>query len=138
LRTHFRRVNPDIRHWRRLIGIGNPRKVGNLAGHSLLVEPLDIAFDKNLHRAVHIDFDEVRDTGSQLITARLIGRNRRRDGDDTVPREEFADEADAANVLPPVVAAKTETPAQLRSDYVTVDHFDTGAHRAQASSEQAR
>lgn len=124
-------VNCDLGVERRFVGIRDPREFLNLAGQGLLVEPLDIALDEGLERAMGVDLDEVLDLGADPVAGLAVGRYGGRDGNYAVTAQNLADEADAANVDVAVLLAETETFGEMRANHVAIQNLHLGAERAQ-------
>src|SRR3712207_3651868 len=91
----------------RLVGIGYPGELPDLARESLLVEALHVALGAHLERRVDEDLDEVVPDVAPYLVADLLER---RDGRDDLPRpvagQEVGDEADPEDVGVAVLAGE--------------------------------
>src|SRR5262249_3935330 len=58
-----RRVDRHFGRERRLVGVGNTGEMRNLACHCLPVKAFYIALRQDFDRTLHVDFDEVPNTG---------------------------------------------------------------------------
>ncbi len=88
--------------------------------------------NQNVERTLRINLDEVRDLGSDLIANHPVGRNGRANGDHTVAREQFALQADAADVGIAVFLGEAETFGEVRAYYIAIKKLHLGFMGPQA------
>src|SRR5438034_11381487 len=73
------RLHDQLGPQRRLVRIGDPGEVLDLAGQRLLVESLDVAPDTLLDRAADVDLGKAADLGAGRVAGRAVGRDGRHD-----------------------------------------------------------
>src|SRR5262249_6082772 len=88
------------------------------------------------------DLQEARivpdDLLTHLVANRPIRRDRRRDGDDPVPRQQLRDKPDPPDVRVAVLLGEPEPLREVRPDLVTVENLDPEAGLAQALRDRQR
>ena len=73
---------------------------------------------------------------AHLVADLAVGRDRGRDRDDAVAREQIADVADAADVGVAVFLGKAQALGEVGADFVAVEDFDAMTALAQFVGQQ--
>src|SRR5690349_4868934 len=117
---------------RRFVRIGDARELRDLAGDGLLVETFHVAAGHHLERALHVNLDEIVNARTQLLAHRPVRRNGGHYGDCAIAGEQFADEADAADVSVAIFLAEAQALAEVLAHHVAIQHlnFRTGVTQA--------
>src|SRR5204862_676434 len=129
----------NIRRRRRLVRLRPSGKVRDLAAQRLRVQPLLVAADELVERAVDEGLDERRLVRSPDFVPHLaVGRNGGGDDDDAVSRQQAGNVADAADVGVAILLRKAEPLAQIGADLVAVEDLDAAAARRQLVADRPR
>src|SRR6185312_13095735 len=98
--------------------------VGPLTGTRLGVQPLHVAGLAFSEAGRDVCLDEARavtlDEAPSCVARSTVGRNRRREYSDTVPREQVRHEPDAEDVRVAVLFAEREAPGKVCADDIAV------------------
>src|SRR5262245_29699679 len=112
---------------RRFVGVRNPCKMRNFTSQCLLVKALDIALGQYRDWTVNVHFDEVRNVLPHFLAHGPVRRNSGHDDDHAMPRQQFADESNAANVDVAIFLAEPQALREMRADYISVEHLNLGS-----------
>ena len=117
-------IQPELGRFRRLIGIGDARELGDLTRPDLLVQTLGITRLADLEGGVDVDLHEVvRANDFPRVLAVLdVGADERSDGDDTCAVHEPGHLGDAPDVFGAVIGAEAEIAVQAMAHVVAVEH----------------
>ncbi len=118
-RRRLSKFQSDLGGQRWLVGVRNSRKIRDLSGPSLAVEPLGITSFADLQRRIHKHLDEITaltrglDLASRAIAIAAIGTDKRRQNNQPCGDEQFADRGDSADVFLTILRPKAQ-PEPLR------------------------
>src|ERR1035438_5839756 len=120
-------MNNDRRINRRLIRIGYPSEVPDLAGESALVKPLRIPRSKNVDRAIHVDFHEPPNPALHFFAGIAIWRDRSDYDDHAVTRKQLRHKADAPDIRVAIFTRIAETLRKIRANDIAIEDLHFGA-----------
>jgi hypothetical protein len=123
---------------RRLVGVRNAGEAFEFAGQRLLVQPLDVAPDQRFQRAIDVNLEEALVLPAHLVAHLAIGRDRRRDRDHSIAREQLADVPDAPDVGVAVLLGEPQPFGQVGAHLVAVEDLDPVPEPAQFLGGQSR
>src|SRR5215469_7310982 len=93
---------------RLLVRIRDSGKIADFTLQGFAVETFDVTFDQSIERAFDINLEEAVMLAPYLVTDFTIRRDRRRNRDHAVAREQFTDIANPANVGVTVLLGKSQ------------------------------
>jgi hypothetical protein len=116
----FVRLNNQLRVLGLLIGVVNAREALELALVDQFVEAFHITLTADLDGTLDVDLDKVTNFFSSPLACLTVGSNGGRDANDTIAAEQAAHEGNAFDIGIAVLAAKTQSLAQVSTDNIAV------------------
>src|SRR6266853_821668 len=129
-----RRIDSKLRLQRRLVGMRNAGKIGNLTGPRALVEALGVARFADGQRGIDEHLQEFPLAHQSANQAPVLTERRNEGGDHHQPRVQHQVRrfADATNILYPVGFRESQVSVETVPDVVAIQQHRMHTHRVQA------